>query len=63
MPKSPRGNGGRGRAAIRPRPVRVAIRLNPQSAMRKMQNPFTCSNLELRGPRNGLKFGPRSSRG
>eukprot|EP00969_Alexandrium_andersonii_P107063 4722422-Alexandrium_andersonii.AAC.1 len=41
-----------------------AIRLNhPQAAMRKMQNRIRRSNLELRGPRNGLKMGPRSSRG
>eukprot|EP00969_Alexandrium_andersonii_P057921 2551595-Alexandrium_andersonii.AAC.1 len=28
-----------------------------------MQNRFRRSNLELRGPRSGLKNGPRSSRG
>eukprot|EP00969_Alexandrium_andersonii_P258484 11428708-Alexandrium_andersonii.AAC.1 len=28
-----------------------------------MQNRFKRSNLELRGPRNGLKSGPRGSRG
>eukprot|EP00969_Alexandrium_andersonii_P356309 15446277-Alexandrium_andersonii.AAC.1 len=31
--------------------------------MRETQNRFTRSNLELRGPRNGLKIGTRSSRG
>eukprot|EP00969_Alexandrium_andersonii_P290392 12835465-Alexandrium_andersonii.AAC.1 len=31
--------------------------------MRKAQNRFRRSNLELREPRNGLKIGPRSSRG
>eukprot|EP00969_Alexandrium_andersonii_P323790 14306587-Alexandrium_andersonii.AAC.1 len=49
-------------SANRPRPVRAAIRLNPQSAMRKVQNRFRRSNLELRRPRTSLKFGPRSSR-
>eukprot|EP00969_Alexandrium_andersonii_P209695 9263021-Alexandrium_andersonii.AAC.1 len=43
-------------------PVSAATRLNPQSAMRTTQNHFRCSNLELRGPRNVLKIGPRSSR-
>eukprot|EP00969_Alexandrium_andersonii_P331697 14659362-Alexandrium_andersonii.AAC.1 len=43
--------------------VSAAIRLNPQSAIRQMQNRFKPSKLELLGPRNGLKFGPRSSRG
>eukprot|EP00969_Alexandrium_andersonii_P373856 15484956-Alexandrium_andersonii.AAC.1 len=28
-----------------------------------MQNRFRRSKLELRGPRNGLEMGPRSSRG
>eukprot|EP00969_Alexandrium_andersonii_P141874 6272601-Alexandrium_andersonii.AAC.1 len=42
-------------------PVSAAIRLNPQSAMRKTQNHFRRSNLELRGPRNGLEISPRSS--
>eukprot|EP00969_Alexandrium_andersonii_P250751 11082547-Alexandrium_andersonii.AAC.1 len=50
-------------SAIRPRPVSAAICLNPQSAMRKQQNRFRRSNLEVRGPRNGLKIGPPSSRG
>eukprot|EP00969_Alexandrium_andersonii_P242926 10731568-Alexandrium_andersonii.AAC.1 len=37
----------------------------PQSAIRssEMQNRFRRSCLELRGPRSGLKLGPRSSRG
>eukprot|EP00969_Alexandrium_andersonii_P174463 7713710-Alexandrium_andersonii.AAC.1 len=43
--------------------ARAAIRLNPQSAMRKMKNRFRRSELELRGPRNDLRIGPRSSRG
>eukprot|EP00969_Alexandrium_andersonii_P334704 14791854-Alexandrium_andersonii.AAC.1 len=43
-------------SAVRPMPVSGAIRLNPQSAMRKMQkHRLTRSSLELRGPRNGLK--------
>eukprot|EP00969_Alexandrium_andersonii_P308008 13614849-Alexandrium_andersonii.AAC.1 len=36
----------RDRSAIHPRPVRAAIRLNPQSATRKMKNRFTRSSLE-----------------
>eukprot|EP00969_Alexandrium_andersonii_P145429 6431833-Alexandrium_andersonii.AAC.1 len=43
-------------------PVFGAIRLNPQSAMRKAQTCLRRSSLELCGPRNGLKTGPRSSR-
>eukprot|EP00969_Alexandrium_andersonii_P241681 10672875-Alexandrium_andersonii.AAC.1 len=50
-------------SALRPMLISAAIRLNPQSAMRNMQNRFTRSNLELRGPKSGLKIGPRSSRG
>eukprot|EP00969_Alexandrium_andersonii_P159609 7052421-Alexandrium_andersonii.AAC.1 len=34
------------------------IRLNPQFAMRKMQNRFRRSSPELRGPRQGLEMGP-----
>eukprot|EP00969_Alexandrium_andersonii_P373151 15483343-Alexandrium_andersonii.AAC.1 len=44
-------------------PVSAAIRLNLQAATRKTQNHFRRSNLELRGPRGGLNFGPRGSRG
>eukprot|EP00969_Alexandrium_andersonii_P350383 15433128-Alexandrium_andersonii.AAC.1 len=47
---------------IHARPLSAAIRLNPQSAMRKVQRHFRRSELELRGPRDGLKFGPRNSR-
>eukprot|EP00969_Alexandrium_andersonii_P353027 15438951-Alexandrium_andersonii.AAC.1 len=53
--------------------VQSAIRPNarqrcdpPQSAVRHAENAQFCarrSHLELRGPRNGLKMGPRSSRG
>eukprot|EP00969_Alexandrium_andersonii_P088209 3889981-Alexandrium_andersonii.AAC.1 len=43
--------------------VSAAVRPNPQSALRKMQHRFRRSELELRGPRKGLKIGPRSSRG
>eukprot|EP00969_Alexandrium_andersonii_P308927 13652968-Alexandrium_andersonii.AAC.1 len=49
-------------SAISPMLVGAPIRLNPQSAMRNMQIRFTRSNLELRGHRNGLEIGPRSSR-
>eukprot|EP00969_Alexandrium_andersonii_P226439 9999545-Alexandrium_andersonii.AAC.1 len=50
--------------AIRARPVSVAIRRNlPQSAMRKTHNRFRCSNLELRGPRDGLKLAPGAPEG
>eukprot|EP00969_Alexandrium_andersonii_P200924 8876257-Alexandrium_andersonii.AAC.1 len=44
-------------------PVSAAIRLNPQSAMRRMHNRLRRSELELHGPRKGLEIGPRSSRG
>eukprot|EP00969_Alexandrium_andersonii_P344603 15233523-Alexandrium_andersonii.AAC.1 len=41
----------------------AAIRLNPQSAMRKtQQHRFMRSKLELRGPKSDLKIGLRSSR-
>eukprot|EP00969_Alexandrium_andersonii_P095425 4215975-Alexandrium_andersonii.AAC.1 len=50
-------------SAIRPMLVSATVRLNPQSARRKMQNRFGRSNLELRGPKSGLKMGSRSSRG
>eukprot|EP00969_Alexandrium_andersonii_P351841 15436337-Alexandrium_andersonii.AAC.1 len=43
-------------SAIHPRPVRAAIRPNPQSAMRNMQTRFTRSNLELHGHKNGLEI-------
>eukprot|EP00969_Alexandrium_andersonii_P210758 9308875-Alexandrium_andersonii.AAC.1 len=36
---------------------------HPQSAMPNMQHRFRRSNLELRGPRNGLQIGPRSPPG
>eukprot|EP00969_Alexandrium_andersonii_P359843 15454068-Alexandrium_andersonii.AAC.1 len=49
-------------SAIRPMLVSAPIRLDPQSAMRKVQHRFRRSSLELHGPRNGLKSGPRSSR-
>eukprot|EP00969_Alexandrium_andersonii_P093817 4144793-Alexandrium_andersonii.AAC.1 len=44
-------------------PVNAAIRLNPQSAVRNVQNRFRRSELEPRAPRNDLKIDPRSSRG
>eukprot|EP00969_Alexandrium_andersonii_P154504 6829516-Alexandrium_andersonii.AAC.1 len=43
--------------------VSAAVRPNPQSAKRKIQNRFRRSNLEVRGPRNDSEIGPRSSRG
>eukprot|EP00969_Alexandrium_andersonii_P326466 14425104-Alexandrium_andersonii.AAC.1 len=43
--------------------VSAAVRLNPRSAMRTAQHCFKRSELEPRGPRNGLQIGPRSSRG
>eukprot|EP00969_Alexandrium_andersonii_P272335 12035710-Alexandrium_andersonii.AAC.1 len=43
--------------------ARDAIRLNPQSALWKMQHRFRRSNLELRGPKSGLRLGPRSCQG
>eukprot|EP00969_Alexandrium_andersonii_P103956 4587041-Alexandrium_andersonii.AAC.1 len=48
--------------AIQPRHAGAAIRPNPQVALRRMQNGFKRSELELRGPRNGLTIGLRSSR-
>eukprot|EP00969_Alexandrium_andersonii_P059019 2600277-Alexandrium_andersonii.AAC.1 len=42
--------------------AKAAIRLNPQSAMCKMQTCFRRSNLELRGPRKGLDIDSPSSR-
>eukprot|EP00969_Alexandrium_andersonii_P348408 15405997-Alexandrium_andersonii.AAC.1 len=50
-------------SAIRPMLVGAAVRLNPRSAMRKTQNRFTRSNLELRGRRKDLDIGPCSSHG
>eukprot|EP00969_Alexandrium_andersonii_P252134 11144102-Alexandrium_andersonii.AAC.1 len=52
--------GGKVQSAIRSTPVCAAIRLNPQSALWEMQNRFRRSNLELRGPRSGLKIVPGS---
>eukprot|EP00969_Alexandrium_andersonii_P292745 12938316-Alexandrium_andersonii.AAC.1 len=49
-------------STIRPRPVSAAFRLNPQPTKRKMQNRCKRSELELRGPKSGLKTGPRSPR-
>eukprot|EP00969_Alexandrium_andersonii_P354223 15441692-Alexandrium_andersonii.AAC.1 len=42
-----------------------ALRFGPLAMYRsrKMQNSFRRSELELRGPRNDLKAGPRSSQG
>eukprot|EP00969_Alexandrium_andersonii_P124440 5499660-Alexandrium_andersonii.AAC.1 len=48
-------------SAIRPRPTNASIR-NPLSALPNMPHRFMRSKLELRGPRNGLKFGPQNSR-
>eukprot|EP00969_Alexandrium_andersonii_P016024 701306-Alexandrium_andersonii.AAC.1 len=42
--------------------VRAAIRLNPQSAMRKLRHRLRCSNLEPRGPKDGREIGPPRSR-
>eukprot|EP00969_Alexandrium_andersonii_P323047 14274004-Alexandrium_andersonii.AAC.1 len=42
--------------------VSAAVRPNPLSAMRNMQNRFRRSNLEPHCPRNDPKIGPRSSR-
>eukprot|EP00969_Alexandrium_andersonii_P079639 3511295-Alexandrium_andersonii.AAC.1 len=50
-------------SAIHSRPVSAAIRLTSQSATRKMQHRCRRSELELRGPRNGLRIDPRGSRG
>eukprot|EP00969_Alexandrium_andersonii_P203279 8982664-Alexandrium_andersonii.AAC.1 len=50
-------------SAIPARPISAAIRLNPQSALRKMQHRFKRSNLELRGPENARKIGNRNSQG
>eukprot|EP00969_Alexandrium_andersonii_P270888 11973259-Alexandrium_andersonii.AAC.1 len=44
-------------------PVSAALRLNLQSAMRKMQNCFARSELEQCGLRNDLRIGPQRSRG
>eukprot|EP00969_Alexandrium_andersonii_P305901 13522197-Alexandrium_andersonii.AAC.1 len=42
----------------------MALFMHPQSALSKMQNHFTRSNLELRGPRNGLEYwSPKLPRG
>eukprot|EP00969_Alexandrium_andersonii_P136617 6043684-Alexandrium_andersonii.AAC.1 len=41
---------------IRDRPLRAAIRLTPQSAMRKTKHRLTRSNLEVRGPKNCLLY-------
>eukprot|EP00969_Alexandrium_andersonii_P015210 664237-Alexandrium_andersonii.AAC.1 len=48
-------------SAIHPMLVRARTRLNPQSAVRKTQHRFGRSNLDLRGPRNGLEIGPPNS--
>eukprot|EP00969_Alexandrium_andersonii_P287564 12713180-Alexandrium_andersonii.AAC.1 len=50
-------------SAIRPRSVRAALRPNRQPATRKVQTRFTRPSLEVRGPKDGLESGPRSSRG
>eukprot|EP00969_Alexandrium_andersonii_P236687 10448945-Alexandrium_andersonii.AAC.1 len=39
------------------------IRLNPQSAMHKMQHRLRRSNLELRGPKGGFKLVPKAPEG
>eukprot|EP00969_Alexandrium_andersonii_P136908 6056965-Alexandrium_andersonii.AAC.1 len=54
-----RGSQGGGRAIVL---ASAAIRLSPQSAMRKAQSRFNRSKLELCGPKRGLEIGPRSSR-
>eukprot|EP00969_Alexandrium_andersonii_P015780 690196-Alexandrium_andersonii.AAC.1 len=50
-------------SAIRSRPVRAAIRLNPRSALRNVQNGLKRSELEPRGRNSGINIGPKSSRG
>eukprot|EP00969_Alexandrium_andersonii_P326783 14439792-Alexandrium_andersonii.AAC.1 len=50
------------KSALRPRPTIAAIRLDPQSALPKVQHRFRRSKLELPGPKDGLKIGPRSPR-
>eukprot|EP00969_Alexandrium_andersonii_P019678 858852-Alexandrium_andersonii.AAC.1 len=54
---------GMGSSGHRSRPVRAAIRLTPQSALPNMQTCLRRSELEPRGPRNGLEIDPRSFRG
>eukprot|EP00969_Alexandrium_andersonii_P032130 1403901-Alexandrium_andersonii.AAC.1 len=44
-------------------PISATIRLDPQSAMRKMQHRFKRSSPELRGPRSGLTTCSRRSQG
>eukprot|EP00969_Alexandrium_andersonii_P236708 10449856-Alexandrium_andersonii.AAC.1 len=48
-------------SVIRSRPISTVTRPSPHSALPKMQHRFRHSELELRGPRKGLKIGPRSS--
>eukprot|EP00969_Alexandrium_andersonii_P284827 12591220-Alexandrium_andersonii.AAC.1 len=43
--------------------VSAAIRLNPQSAMRTMNNRSKRSNLDLRGPRSASTFTPEALEG
>eukprot|EP00969_Alexandrium_andersonii_P347680 15372319-Alexandrium_andersonii.AAC.1 len=47
-------------SAMHSRSVSAAIRFNPQLALPSLQPCFRRSDVELRGPRNGLKTGPRS---
>eukprot|EP00969_Alexandrium_andersonii_P002937 126482-Alexandrium_andersonii.AAC.1 len=47
-------------SAIRPRPASAATRLNQQSALRNTHDRFGCSNLELRGPKSGLRLVPEA---
>eukprot|EP00969_Alexandrium_andersonii_P002398 104414-Alexandrium_andersonii.AAC.1 len=49
-------------SAFRPRPVSAAIRLNLPSVLSNIHNCYTRSELELRGPRIGLKCRARNSR-
>eukprot|EP00969_Alexandrium_andersonii_P137719 6090240-Alexandrium_andersonii.AAC.1 len=49
-------------SAIRPRPVSLAIRLNPQLTLPAMHHRFRRSTLELRGRGNDLNINSRSSR-
>eukprot|EP00969_Alexandrium_andersonii_P362496 15459856-Alexandrium_andersonii.AAC.1 len=45
-------------------PPKARQRCNPpQSAMRKVKHRFRRANLELHGPKSGLRMRPHSSRG
>eukprot|EP00969_Alexandrium_andersonii_P180443 7975523-Alexandrium_andersonii.AAC.1 len=48
---------------IRDRAISAAIRLNPQSALWKIQHRFGRSNLELRRPRNASELARQAHEG